>query len=218
MKPIDILVLSVNIGTAKPIAAKTGMSGIFKAPHSGPISVSKSGMAGDAIVDVQHHGGLDQAVYVYCQSDYDWWQSHHGITPCPGLFGENLTIQGMQTSDAHVGARLLTGGLVLEITAHRTPCQTLAARLNDSTFPKRFWRSRRTGFYCRVIQGGTVQAGARMQFQPFEGEIIFIAELISHDPFDKIDPATRKRLLSAPLHNEMKEQLLRNAETVTEAR
>jgi MOSC domain-containing protein YiiM len=207
MKSMHIRILSVNIGVPKLTTAKLGLTGIFKTPQSGSVSVSRNGLAGDAIVDLQHHGGLDQAVYVYCQRDYDWWKINEGLATHPGLFGENLTIQDMETSDAHVGARLISGSLVLEITSHRTPCDTFAARMNDSTFPKRFWRSRRTGFYCRVIHEGAVQAGATMWFQPFDGEIVSIAELISHDPYNKLDDATRNRFLSTPLHSKMREEL-----------
>jgi MOSC domain-containing protein YiiM len=204
---MNIQLLSVNIGVPKPTPAKAGMTGIFKSPHGGPVHVSKLGLAGDAVVDLEHHGGLDQAVYVYCQGDYDWWRDTEGLATHPGLFGENLTIQGIETRDAHVGARLVLGNLVLEITSHRTPCETFAARMGDVTFPKRFWRSRRTGFYCRVIHEGVVQAGAMMQVEPFDGEIVSIKELISHDPYDKLDDATRNRFLSAPLHFKMMAQL-----------
>ncbi len=209
MKTNDIKVLSVNLGVPKVTTAKIGMTGIFKTPQIGPIDVLRNGLVGDAIVDLQNHGGPDQAVYVYCQGDYDWWYETEKLESFPGLFGENLTIQGMTTADAHVGGRLVLDNLVLEITSHRTPCETFAARMGDSKFPKRFWNSHRTGFYCRVIAEGAVQANATMQFQPFDGEIVSIEELIKHDPYDKLDQETRDCFLSTPLHSKMREQLIR---------
>ncbi len=93
MKSIDIKVLSVNIGVPQATTAKIGMTGIFKTPQIGAVNISKHGLFGDAVVDVQHHGGPDQAVYVYCQGDYDWWRENEALNVHPGLFGENLTIE-----------------------------------------------------------------------------------------------------------------------------
>ncbi len=41
----------------------------------------------------------------------------------------------------------------------RIPCFKLAARMGDPAFAKPFLRSGRTGFYLRVIEEGTVEAG-----------------------------------------------------------
>jgi MOSC domain-containing protein YiiM len=205
--PKDIQIISVNIGAPKHLAAKAGLTGFFKTPQTGAVAVSREGLVDDAIIDRENHGGVDQAVYVYCQADYDWWRETEGLETHAGSFGENLTITGMDTADAHVGARLISKDVVLEITSHRTPCHKFAARMNDATFPKRFWRSGRTGFYCRVIEEGRVQAGAAMRFQPFAGEIVSIAELIAHDPYDTLNDATRQRFLATPLHYKMRDKL-----------
>lgn len=209
MSVVEIEIVSVNVGKLEPISAKAGITGIFKNPLRGSVAVSKLGLAGDAIGDTQNHGGPDQAVYVYCQGDYDWWHSQEGLATHPGLFGENLTVSGMTTADAHVGARLSSDHLVLEVTAHRTPCVTFAVRMRDSAFPKRFWQSGRTGFYCRVIKEGYIEAGKRMKFEPFDGEIVSMGDLIAHYPYDKLDPETRKRFLATPLHFKMRKHLLR---------
>ena len=205
----SIKVLSVNSGTPQFIAAKGGFTGIFKNPRKGAAHVTKDGLAGDTIVDLKHHGGVDQAVYVYCQTDYDWWRYDQGIEIHAGLFGENLTISGMVTANAHVGARLVTDTLVLEITSHRTPCDTFAARMGDGTFPKRFWNSRRTGFYCRVVKEGLIAQGNIMELQPYDGEIVAITELIEREPYSNLDKSTRERFLSTPLHYKMREELLK---------
>jgi MOSC domain-containing protein YiiM len=92
-------VLSVNVGQARPIASKSGMSGIDKRPIEGPVSVrapgpkgaAGSGLAGDAVCDRANHGGDDQAVYAYSREDLDLWQVMLGRSFAPGSFGENLT-------------------------------------------------------------------------------------------------------------------------------
>lgn len=202
-------VLSVNLGKSQPIASKSGHTGFFKKPQATAVNVTALGLADDTIIDTQNHGGVDQAVYVYCQPDYEWWHHHHDLAIHPGLFGENLTLSGTSTADAHIGARLIGEHLTLEITSPRTPCDTFAARMNDKAFPKRFWSSRRTGFYCRVIREGTIQTGELMQVQPYSGTRISIDEWITSSPLQQLDQEERARFLSVPLHYKTREQLSR---------
>jgi MOSC domain-containing protein YiiM len=204
---MQITVISVNFGTPRKIDTKSGVSGIYKVPQSESIMVDAEGLFGDTIIDRENHGGVDQAVYVYCQSDYDWWHAQEGLVSKPGDFGENLTISGMSTADAHIGARLISETLTLEITSPRTPCDTFAARMNDSTFPKRFWASQRSGFYCRVISPGVISAGQHLQFESFKGERITMKEWIDNEPLAKMDAASRQRFLSVPLHFKARAQL-----------
>jgi MOSC domain-containing protein YiiM len=202
-----ITVLSVNVGSPRNIAAKSGVSGIYKVPQFRPVFVNEDGLVGDTIIDSENHGGFDQAVYVYCQEDYNWWQAQEGLASSPGLFGENLTISGMSSADAHVGARLTRDNLILEITSPRIPCETFAVRMNDGAFPKRFWKSHRTGFYCRVIAPGFIKGEQEMQLVPFNGPHISISEWIENEPLGNMDAATRERFLSVPIHDKARAQL-----------
>ena len=60
--------------------------------------------------------------------------------------------------------------------APRIPCVTLAARMGDPTFVKRFRRAERPGVYCRVITPGAVNAGDPVTLLPFTGESDTIVE------------------------------------------
>ena len=55
--------------------AKGGRSGIDKRPVDGPVRLTESGVDGDTICDVAHHGGPDQAVYAYSTDDLAWWSA-----------------------------------------------------------------------------------------------------------------------------------------------
>jgi MOSC domain-containing protein YiiM len=204
---MQITVLSVNLGAPCSIATKSGMTGFYKSAQSQPVMITYDGLVGDTIVDRENHGGVDQAVYVYCQDDYEWWHAQEGLATKPGHFGENLTITGMSTADAHIGTRLISDTVTLEITSPRTPCDTFAARMNDKTFPKRFWAARLSGFYCRVITPGVIKSGQQMQFKPFNGLHITMKEWIDNEPFDKMDTTLRQRFLSVPLHFKARAQL-----------
>lgn len=77
------------------------------------------------------------------------------------MFGENLTTCGIDVTGALIGERwrVGTGGLLLEVSAPRTPCRTFAAFLNLNRWIKTFTDAGKPGAYLRVISPGTVRAG-----------------------------------------------------------
>jgi len=194
--------LSVNIGQAQPIqnAKPYGLTGIFKQPSREAVFVSRLGLKDDAICDTQHHGGVDQAVYVYGGPDYDWWAQELGQPLEPGTFGENLTIAGLETAQVLIGDRLTIGSVVLEVTSPRIPCSTLAARMGDPGFIKRFRAAERPGFYCRVLQEGTLQAGDPVVYERYTGEHFSILEMFRCYYEPRLDEVTLRRHLATPVH------------------
>src|ERR1700758_2647392 len=61
----------------------------------GPKGVGGSGIIGDNVCDLRHHGGDDQAVYAYSREDLDDWERETGQSLANGCFGENLTTKGL---------------------------------------------------------------------------------------------------------------------------
>ena len=160
--------IAVNVGKARPIAnaKSSGVTGIFKEPQSGSVPIGPLGLAHDSICDTENHGGPDQAVYVFGTPDYAWWEKELGRTLQAGTFGENLTITGLESATFSLGDRLRVGEILLEVTGARIPCVTLAARMGDQAFVKRFRFAERPGLYCRVIETGDVQAGDPVSVEP----------------------------------------------------
>ncbi|EYB68334.1 MOSC domain-containing protein [Deinococcus phoenicis] len=154
-------VLSVNVGqpTAVQVGNRTTVTGIRKHPVPGRVQVTAQGLDGDRVLNRKHHGGPDQAVYVYTREDYDHWTDTLGRTLEPGLFGENLLIGGLESAGGRVGERFRVGRVLLEVTAARIPCGTLGARMEDAGFVKRFAQARRPGFYTRVLEAGELGRG-----------------------------------------------------------
>lgn len=132
--------VSINLGAPRAIeyAQKSGTTGIYKLPQSGPVEITPLGLPNDAIIDVENHGGPDQAVYVYGLPDYDWWAAQLGRPLPPGTFGENLTLSEFESAACAIGDYLQVGAVRLQVTAPRIPCSTLAARMGDPAFVKRF--------------------------------------------------------------------------------
>ena len=167
-------VLSVNVAVPiRSTAKNVGITGINKRPVDHPVTVRApgpkttglhSGLIGDQIFDVDHHGGDDQAVYAYAREDYDWWQVQLGRELPSGAFGENLTTAGVDVNGAVIGEKWRIGAdLVLATTFGRVPCATFQARINEPRWIKRFTRENRTGTYLRVVEPGEVKAGDRVE-------------------------------------------------------
>lgn len=194
--------LSVNVGTARPIEVSGALreTGIFKAPATGPAAVGREGLRGDAICDTRYHGGADQAIYIYGQPDYDWWAETLGRAMEPGTFGENLTVGGLESGRASVGDRLALGTVVLEVTAPRIPCGSLARRMNDTRFVERFREAERPGLYCRVIEEGSLSAGDPVEYRPIAAkDSVSILEMFRGCYAGDLDEATLRRHLAAPI-------------------
>ncbi|WP_240741581.1 MOSC domain-containing protein [Deinococcus sp. KSM4-11] len=154
------------------IGSKATKTGIRKQPQPGRVDVLPAGLIGDHVLNVRHHGGPDQAVYVYTQPDLDAWTASLGTAPQPGAFGENVVLDALESADLSIGDRLEfmtpdgTPGLSLEVTAPRIPCATLAANVGDPDFVKRFTQMRRPGAYLRVLRAGAIGAGDVAALRP----------------------------------------------------
>ena len=126
-----------------------------------PAADGAVGVDGDQVVDVRHHGGPDQAVYAYAVEDQQWWASELGRALPPGVFGENLTTEGLPVTDAVIGERWRVGdsGLLLEVTCPRIPCKTFQGWMGEPHWVKRFTAHGAPGAYLRVLAEGDVGAG-----------------------------------------------------------
>jgi MOSC domain-containing protein YiiM len=193
--------ISVNVGQEQPMqsAKLSGVTGIYKLQVTGSVAITPLGLAGDAVVDVKNHGGVDQAVYVYGEPDYAWWSAQLGDELAPGTFGENLTISALESAFLHIGDILHIGEVALQVTAARIPCVTLAARMGDPGFVKRFRAAERPGVYCRVLAAGAVQAGDTVQLERYTGATISVLEMFRdfYDPHPSEE--TIQRHLAAPI-------------------
>ena len=178
-------VLSVNLAVPEPSTAKhVGVTGINKQPVDHPVAVRApgpkktglhSGLVGDQIFDIDHHGGDDQAVYAYAREDYDWWEKELGRELPGGLFGENLTTEGLDVNGATLGETWAVGDeLVLQTTFGRIPCATFQSKMPEPHWVKRFGAERRPGAYLRVVRPGQVRAGdeVRVLDRPAHGVTI----------------------------------------------
>lgn len=194
--------ISVNIGKARDHmnGNRVERTGIYKEPSAAPVTIGTLGLTGDDVVDVENHGGVDQAVYVYGRADYDWWEAQTGRTFGGGMFGENLTIAGLGCQAFSIGDRLQVGAVVIEVTSPRIPCSTFATKMGDPEWVKKFRHGERPGMYCRVIQPGDAQAGDPVTYTPYTGATITLVEYYrAYYERKDLDEDTLRALLAAPI-------------------
>jgi MOSC domain-containing protein YiiM len=169
------MLLSVNLAVPRPSDAKgVGVTGIDKRPTTEPVVVRApgpkttglgSGLVGDQLFDIHHHGGDDQAVYAYAREDLDWWQEQLECDLPGGCFGENLTTSDLDVNGALIGERWQIGDtVVLQVTDPRIPCRTFADWMREQAavpgrWIKTFTQAARPGTYLRIVTPGVIRAG-----------------------------------------------------------
>src|SRR5271166_6583545 len=79
----------------------------------------------------------------------------------PGIFGENLPVEGLADTEVCTGDRFRIGGVVVEVSQPRDTCYRLGIRLERPEMPALLVAHRRPGFYFLGIQEGELRAGDR---------------------------------------------------------
>src|SRR5690349_13257457 len=114
-------IVSFNAGTveARVYPDQVERTAIGKRALVGPVRLTRLGLQGDQQEDLSHHGGPDRALCAYVADHHPGWVGALGTLPTPGLFGENLTIQGLDETQVHLGDRFRVGSAIIEITTPR---------------------------------------------------------------------------------------------------
>ncbi len=165
-------VLTINVGLPRDVTfGKRRMrTAILKEPVEGAVVLRALGFEGDGQADPRYHGGPEKAAYLYPHEHYAYWAEVLGrIDLSPGAFGENLTTEGLLETDVRIGDVLGIGSARVLVTRPRTPCAKLGAKFGSMTFVRTFAAAGRPGFYLRVLQEGSVEAGdviARISSDP----------------------------------------------------
>jgi MOSC domain-containing protein YiiM len=198
-------VVSVNVGLPQEVLWKGRrvMTGIFKEPVDGAVRVKKLNLEGDQQADLTVHGGPDKAVYVYPAEHYEPWKRELAdMSLTWGMFGENLTIEGVLEDDVNIGDQFRMGSALLRVTQPRVPCYKLAIRFGRDDILKRFLKSGRSGFYLSVLEEGEVRAGDLMERVLRNEESLSVADvtrlyLTGSDDLDLLRRAVQVKALPA---------------------
>jgi ferredoxin-NADP reductase/MOSC domain-containing protein YiiM/ferredoxin len=154
--------VSVNVGKPQDVSwnGRTVHTGIWKTPVRGAVTVRRLNIDGDGQGDLAGHGGEQRAVLVYQLDSYRHWRELLGRADLEhGVFGENLTVDGLPDDEVCIGDRYRIGEAELEVTQPRVTCFRVGMRLEEPRLPSLLVAHHRPGFYMRVITEGPVQAG-----------------------------------------------------------
>jgi MOSC domain-containing protein YiiM len=183
-------IISTNIGEPKTIVwnGKKELTGIYKFSVDHPIFLGTEDVENDHVMDRKYHGGVDKACYLYSADHYNWWKEFYPELEMPwGMFGENLTVEGLQENEINIGDIFEIGEAVMQATQPRQPCYKLGIRFNDPKVVKQFVDSGFPGVYVRVIKNGKVQRGDKMTLTEKSNSISIqkVFELLYTDKFQE---------------------------------
>lgn len=173
-------VISTNIGESKTVfwKGKEIKTGIYKYPVDIPIYLGKEDVKDDHVIDRRYHGGVDKACYLYAADHYEYWKNRYpDLEWNYGMFGENITVSGLDEKNIKIGSIYRLGSAIIQISRTRQPCFKLGIRFGDQNMVKQFIDSLRSGVYVRVIEPGNVSVGDTFILEKEHQDGITITEL-----------------------------------------
>lgn len=175
-------VVSVNVGLPKQVSygKRQVVTSIFKEPIEGRIKVTTLNLDGDAQADLSVHGGLDKAIYSYSEEHYKYWKEVYPTIVMPfGMFGENLTTQGLNEDTVNIGDQYQIGSSRLVVTQPRMPCYKLGIKFGRMDILEKFINSQRPGIYYKVLQEGDLGTGDNIMLLHKDKNNVTINDIVS---------------------------------------
>jgi MOSC domain-containing protein YiiM len=175
-------VIATNIGKKVTIIHnnKELETGIYKFSVEKPVFLGETGVDTDQVIDTRYHGGLEKACYLYPSENYTYWKSFFPKLKWEwGMFGENLTVEGLQEADIAIGNIYKIGEAIVQVTQPRQPCFKLGVRLNDPRIVKLFSNAPYPGIYVRVLQTDFVKAGDEISLIEEKKESILLTDVFA---------------------------------------
>jgi MOSC domain-containing protein YiiM len=188
-----IQIHTILVGQPQTYADARGSwrTAIYRTPVAAPIELGPRGLAGDQVADTDNHGSPDQAVCCHPLAHYAAWNADYQLADPsaqlgPGSVGENWALAGATEADVCVGDIFAVGGATVQVSGPRFPCTKQERKLGLPAFHRRTIETLRTGWYLRVLEPGTVQAGNTwaLQDRPHPAYTIQRINRCGHHEFD----------------------------------
>jgi MOSC domain-containing protein YiiM len=203
--------ISVNVGLPRRVEhnGEPVATGIYKSPVAERVKVNQLNLEGDGQADLRVHGGFSKAVYAYPFEHYEFWQREFPETDLPfGIFGENLTTQGLFETEVCIGDKFRIGTAEFMVTEPRFPCFKLGIRFGRTDIIRRFQKSLRSGFYLAVLRTGEIGAGDKIEIISRDENKVTVEEIVKLK--EQVDAETLRRALKTdalPMAMKLKFQL-----------
>jgi MOSC domain-containing protein YiiM len=193
-------IVSTNIGSPVTVLKnrKKIQTGIYKKSVNQPISLGFTDVVGDAVMDRESHGGIYKACYLYSADHYPFWQEKFPeLEWAPGMFGENLTVEGLDEAAIMIGDVYEVGTAVIQISEPRRPCSILGIKFGTQKIVKAFHNSTYPGVYVSVLKEGNVKTGDEFILKERTEDLTTI-EVYSLFSSNKKNLVLAKKALSTP--------------------
>ncbi|MGQ7829383.1 MOSC domain-containing protein [Altererythrobacter sp. Z27] len=183
------------VGQPKPFRDGE-LSAFAKEPVDGPVRITREGLSGDAQADRKHHGGEHMALHLYPRDHHAFWHEElggHELLDLHGAFGSNISARGIDEGSVWLGDRFRLGSALIEISQPRMPCWKIEHRFGVPGMVKTILRTGRSGWYFRIIEEGTAQAGDALERVETGRTPWTISEIFS-EIANPASPSNRERL------------------------
>ncbi len=122
--------------------------------------MGKEEVTHDTVVDRKRHGGVYKACYLFSSDYYDHWKENYPSLDWDwGMFGENLTVEGLDENQLCIGDIYKVGSAVVQVTEPRQPCYKLGIKFGTQQVLREFIDFGHPGTYVRILTQGNVAAG-----------------------------------------------------------
>lgn len=153
-------IISTNIGKPKTFLrnGKKEQTGIYKYPINESLFLGKTDVLKDTVIDRKHHGGEHKACYLFSADHYPYWKKIYPDLKWDwGMFGENLTVMGLDESKIRIGDIYKIGTSLVQVSQPREPCYKLGVRFEDQSILKQYIDYGYPGTYVRILVEGLVR-------------------------------------------------------------
>ena len=153
-------VISTNVGNPTTIHrnGKEEQTGIFKYPTNETLFLGKTDVLKDTVIDRKHHAGINKACYLFSADQYPYWKKMYPELEWDwGMFGENLTVKGLNEADMRIGDIFKIGSALVQVSQPREPCYKLGVRFGNQEILRQFIDHGFPGTYVRILEEGEVQ-------------------------------------------------------------
>jgi len=205
-------VISTNIG--KPTTfewnGKQEQTGIFKYPVDEPLFLGKTDVRKDTVIDRKHHAGEHKACFLFAADQYAHFKDlHPNLEWGWGMFGENLTVLGMDESLMRIGDIYKIGSALVQVSQPREPCYKLGVRFNDQDIIKQYVDHAHSGTYVRILEEGKVNKDDEVILVEQSENMLTVKQSFEVILSRKKDPHLLRLAISNPALPEYKRERLK---------
>lgn len=205
-------VISTNIG--KPTTfewnGKKEQTGIFKYPVDEPLFLGKTDVQKDTVIDRKHHAGVNKACFLFAADQYSYWKHlYPNLEWNWGMFGENLTVLGMDESLMRIGDIYKIGMAVVQVSQPREPCYKLGVRFNDQNILRQYVDHAFPGTYVRILEEGNIKTDDEIKLIEQSENTLTVKQSFEVILARKKDPVLLRLAINNPSLPEYKRERLK---------